>query len=257
MKKYAKEFRLSTEPQRSPGWFKERIGIPSASGLGFMFDTLKDGYTPSAKARKYLKQLAFERKFGTTFEIFQTKAMADGTFFEDFAKMVYAKETGNKLEEAFSYVAPWFVATPDAVVIEKTIVPDTRAKRYPDAKICIIKKGGLECKIVGDKTFLQMMEEGIPITHELQTQGQMMATGWDWVDYIVVNLKTRAYFIIRVPRNNKLITRIYERLHEPLNLPELKDVGVKRFDDDMLQGFMNNNHLKEEDLIIPDLDLGF
>lgn len=241
MKRYSKEFTISTAPQRSPQWFKERAGIPSASGLGFLFDTLKDGYTPSAKAKKYLKQLAFERKFGTAFEIFQTKAMADGTFFEDFAKMVYVKETGNTLTEAFSYVSSWFIATPDANVVEKSTG----------------KKGGLECKIVGDKTFLQMMEEGVPIPHELQTQGQMMATGWDWVDYIVVNLKTRAYFIVRVKRNNKLIQRIYERLHEPLDLPELKDVGVKRFDEDLLQGFMEGNQLKESDLEVPELDLGF
>ncbi len=238
MKRYATEFRISDAPQRSPQWFKEKIGIPSASGLGFLFDTLKDGYTPSAKSKNYRKQLAYERKFGVPFEMFQTKAMADGTFFEDFAKEVYAKETGNILSEAFSYVSDWFVATPDGRVHDKN---------------ARVKHGGLECKIVGDKTFMQMMEEGVPISHELQTQGQMMATGWDWVDYIVMNLKTRAYFVIRVKRNEKLINRIYERLHEPLNLPELKDVGVKRFDENMLQAFMGDNSLKESDLIIEDL----
>lgn len=237
MKKYAKEFVISTAEQRSPEWFAERAGIPSASGLGFLFDVLKDGYTPSAKAKKYLRQLAFERKFGVTFEIFQTKAMADGVFFEDFAKMVYERETGNVLTVMTSSVSPWFVATPDAGVF------DVKIKKY----------GGLECKIVGDKTFMELMEEGIPILHELQTQGQMMARGWDWVDYIVVNLKTRAYFILRIHRNNVLIKRIYERLHEPLNLPDLKDVGVKRFEEDLLQSFMTGNNLKEKDLIIEDL----
>ena len=235
MKRYAKEFRLSTAPQRTPLWYKERAGIPSASGLGFLFDTLKDGYSPSAKAKKYLKQLAFERKFGVTFENFVTKAMADGTFFEDFAKMVYVKETGNELTEAFSYVSDWFVATPDANVLEKG------------------KAGLLECKIVGDATFMALMEEGIPIGHELQTQSQLMASGLDWVDYIVVNLKTRAYFILRVQRNNKLIKRIYDRLHEPLDLPTLKDVGVKQFDDNLLKEFMGENQLEEQDLIIADL----
>lgn len=238
MKRYAKEFYISDAPQRSPQWFAEKCGKPSASGLAFLFDTLKDGITPSAKAKNYLKQLAYERKFGTTFEIFQTKAMADGVFFEDFAKMVYERETGNVLSEAFSYISPWFVATPDARV------HDAKAKT---------KHGGLECKIVGDKTFLELMQEGIPIEHERQTQAQMMATGWDWVDYIVVNIKTRAYFIQRVHRNNVLIKRIYERLHEPLNLPTLKDVGVKRFDEELLQDFMSGNNLKESDLVIEDL----
>lgn len=238
MKKYAQEFVESTAPQRSPQWYKEHAGVPSASGLAFLFDTLKDGRTLSAKAKNYLKQLAYERKFGVTYDVFVTKPMADGVFFEDFAKMVYERETGNILSVSGSFISPWFIATPDAKVYDKNV------KR---------KHGGLECKIVGDKTFLELMENGIPIEHERQTQGQMMATGWDWVDYIVVNLKTRAYFILRIKRNDKLIQRIYERLHEPLNLPELKDVGVKRFDDDMLENWMTGNNVKESDLIIPDL----
>ena len=239
MKKYAKEFRISDAPQRSPKWYAERAGIPSASGLGFLFDTLRDGRTPSAKAKKYLKQLAFERKFGVTFERFQTKPMADGVFFEDFAKMVYMRETSNAVNEAFSYVSDWFIATPDGRVTEGLGGAGHR--------------GLLECKIVGDETFMQMMEEGVPIDHELQTQSQLMASGYDWVDYIVVNLKTRNYFIIRVKRNNALIKRIYERLHEPLDLPELKDVGVKQFDENLLHDFMGENHLQEQDLVIKDL----
>lgn len=237
MKKYSKEFRISTEEQRSAGWFKERAGIPSASGLGFLFDTLKDGYTPSAKAKEYLKQLAFERKFKTIFENFQTKAMKDGVFFEDFAKAVYERETGNVLSVAYSYVSDWFIATPDARVF------DTKLKKY----------GLLECKIVGDATFMTLMEDGIPIEHERQTQSQLMASGLDWVDYIAVNLKTRAYFIQRIHRNNKLIKRIYERLHEPLDLPVLRDVGVKQFEEGMLREYMGENQLEEQDLVIEDL----
>ncbi len=237
MKKYAREFYISEAPQRSPQWFAERCGKPSSSGLAYLFDTLKDGYTPSSKAKNYLKQLAYERKFGTTFEIYQTKPMADGVFFEDFAKMVYERDTGNILSVVTSFVSDWFVSTPDARVF------DVKLRKY----------GGLECKVVGDKTFMTMMEEGAPIEHERQTQSQMMASGWDWVDYIVVNIKTKHYFIQRVHRNNKLIKQIYERLHEPLNLPELKDVGVKKFEDDLLQDFMSSNHLKESDLVIEDL----
>lgn len=237
MKYYAKEFRISTEPQRTAGWYKERAGIPSASGLGFLFDTLKDGHTPSAKAKKYLRQLAYERYFGMTHERFVTKPMEDGIFYEDFAKQIYAKDTGNELKEAFSYVSDWFVATPDAIVVDKSG-----------------KRGLLECKVVGDATFMELMEDGIPLTHELQVQGQMMASGYDWVDYIVVNLKTKSYFIKRYHRNNKLIQRIYERLHEPLNLPELDGTGVKRFDENLLSDFMGGEPSETKTIIE---DLGF
>lgn len=240
MKKYAKEFRLSTAPQRSPQWYAERAGIPSASGLGLLFDTLRDGITPSSKAKQYLKQLAYERKFKTNYELFDTKAMSDGRYYEDFAKRLYEQETGNKLAEAFSYVSSWFIATPDANVIEKLTN----------------KKGGLECKIVGDKTFLEFSQESLPIAHELQTQGQMMASGWDWVDYIIVNLKTQAYYIRRVFRNNKLIKRIYERLHEDLNIPDLDFGDVKRFDANLLQEYIEGSGLQPppepiEKIIVP------
>lgn len=236
MKKYAKEFRVSTAEQRSPEWYKERAGIPSASGLGFLFDTLKDGYTPSAKAKKYLRQLAYERKFGVTYENFTTKAMDDGVFYEDFAKAVYEKDTGFTLEPATSYVSDWFVATPDAHVTDKSG-----------------KKGLLECKVVGDATFMELIEGGIPVEHELQVQSQMMATGTDWVDYIVVNLKTKSYFIKRIKRNNKLIQRIYERLHEPLDLPEMNSAGVKQFGQELLAEFMGDS----PETPVKDLDLGF
>lgn len=220
MKRYSKEFRISIETQRSPDWYKERAGIPSASGLGFLFDTLKDGYTPSAKAKKYLRQLAYERHFGVNYENFVSKPMEDGIFYEDFAKAVYKEETGNRLTESFSYVSDWFIATPDANVLEDG------------------KEGLLECKVVGDATFMELIEDGIPVAHELQVQSQMMASGLDWVDYIVVNLKTKSYFIKRIERNNVLIKRIYERLHEPLELPELDGSDVRQFDSKLLEKFM-------------------
>jgi predicted phage-related endonuclease len=246
MKKYAKEFRMSTAPQRSPQWYKERAGIPSASGLGALFDTLRDGRTPSAKSKAYRKQLAFERKFGVTYDRFKNQAMRDGITYEDFAKLVYERETGNKITEAFSYISGWFVATPDAHVQEVELINGVEI---------LGKKGLLECKIVGDETFMQMMEEGAPLDHDLQTQGQLMASGLDWVDYIVVNLKTKHYFILHITRKNKLIKRIYERLHEPLDLPELRDIGVKQFDDRLLHEYMGGSSVIDSPE--PIKDLGF
>lgn len=224
-KQIASQFRVSTAPQRSPGWYVERAGIPSASGLEALFDTLKDGRTPSAKQKSYLKRLAYERTFKVTHDQYDTQPMKDGRFFEEFAAMVYQRDTGNELFEAFSYISSWFVATPDKHVLE----------------VATKKRGLLECKVVGDETFMDILENGIPLGHELQTQGQLMATGLDWVDYIVVNIKTKAYTIIRQHRNNKLIKRIYERLHEPLNLPKLDTENVKQFDELDLQGYIDGS----------------
>jgi len=247
MKKYAKEFRLSAAEQRSPEWYKERAGLPSASGLGFLFDTLRDGFTPSSKAKKYLRQLAYEQQFGVTYEHFVNKPMVDGIFYEDFAKAVYKKDTGNAVIEATSYVSDWFIATPDGFVLEYTKVEGSE----PDLKAT--KRNLLECKVVGDATFMGLIDDGIPIAHELQIQGQLMASGSDWCDYIVVNLKTKSYFIKRIERNNVLIKRIYERLHEPLDLPEVDNSVVKQFDGDLLKEYMGDTPMPSEDVIIEDL----
>lgn len=142
--------------------------------------------------------------------------------------MVYTRLTGNIVTEATSYVSSWFVATPDGHVTEKATK----------------KKGLLECKVVGDKTFLEFSQESLPIGHELQTQGQLMASGLDWVDYIIVNIKTQAYYIRRVKRNNKLIKRIYERLHEPLGVPDLDFGDVKRFDENLLQEYIEGTGIQ-------------
>lgn len=245
MKKYAKEFRLSTAPQRSPEWYAERAGKPTASGLGFLFDRLRDGKTLSAKAKKYLRELAFERKFGVTYDRFDTKAMQEGRYYEDFAKKLYAKETGSVVTEAFSYVSDWFVATPDANVQEVVKLDKERT--------VLGKKGLLECKILGDESFLQFIEDGVPLEHELQTQGQLLASGLDWVDYIVVNIKTKAYVIMRQYRNAALIKRIYERLHEPLDLPEINTDHVRYFDETQLTDFKDGAAIETAQLIIKDL----
>lgn len=219
--KYSKEFRLSTSIQRSPEWYKERAGLPSASGLGALLDRLKNG-EPSAKSRDYRRQLAFERKFGVNYSQFQTKAMSDGIFYEDFAKKIYQKETGHKISEAFSYISDWFVATPDA-----TVGPD----------------GLLECKVVGDDTFMSIIEDGVPRAHMLQMQGQLLASGKDWVDYKAVNIKTKSYILLTVSRDEDLIQEIYDRLHEPLDLPELKSdhLRVAGFNDKDLDSWYDQN----------------
>lgn len=213
-----KDFYISAAPQRSPEWFSERAGKPSASRLGALMDTLKSG-APSQKQKDYLMELAYERVFGVNFDHYVNDAMRDGLYFEDLARQLYTRDTGNEVKVATSYVSDWFVATPDGLV-------DT--------------DGLLECKVVRDNTFLSILENGQPREHYLQCQGQLMATGRKWVDYIAVNIKTKAYIVMRVERDKDTIKGIYDRLHEELELPELDTSHIKRFDDKTLQSYMNS-----------------
>ena len=223
-----KDFTKSENGQRTHDWYAERVGVPSASNLGAFLDTLKNGQ-PSARNREYRKQLAFERRFNTRFEKFSTKAMSEGIFYEDFARRLYSEEAKVEVQEETSYISDYFIATPDGAIGQA---------------------GLLECKVVGDSTFIDIIENGVPKDHYLQMQGQLMATGREWVDYIAVNIKTRAYIIIRVERDSETIQMIYDKLHEPLDLPDLPAEQVKRFTAETLDEWLEP---QQEITIIKDL----
>lgn len=230
-KKYAKDFKQSTYQQRTDGWYKERVGKPSASRLGDFMNYTKAGLA-GYKRKEYMRQLAFERLFNTNFMVFESQAMRDGVFYEDFAKQLYTRETKTEVKGVNSFISDYFVATPDGLVGD----------------------GLLECKVVGDGTFAEYLVDGVKQDHALQVQGQLLATGRDWCDYVIVNLKTRAYAIHRLYRDNNMIQMIYDKLHEPLELPELDNKLAKRFDSQLVVDYLagkNSEEVKRVEIDLP------
>lgn len=179
------KFEYFAGEQRTPEWFKLRLGRVTASQMHAWLAVSKAEKTKGKplKARlDYEKELLFERKFNTSFERFVTDAMQDGIDYEDFARKEYARVTGNTVKECGAWYSDFFVASPDGDVTD------------PSVK----ELGLLEIKIVKDNTFSDILTDGVPAKYMMQVQSQMWASGRKWTDFVAVNLNTKKLKIIRV-----------------------------------------------------------
>ncbi len=175
------QFEYLGAPQRSPEWLAVKRGKIGASRLEdwLAVSKAKNGTGKPLKARlDYEKELMFERQFGVSFQTFVTDAMQDGIDFEDFARKQYEQITGERCEEVGCWYNDYFVASPDRKLQGKP--------------------AGIEIKIVKDNTFTEVLMNGVPPKHWKQIQGQLMATGWEYVDYVCVNFNSKKIVIVRV-----------------------------------------------------------
>lgn len=179
------KFQYFAGEQRTPEWFKLRLGKVTASQLHawLAVSKAKGKEGKPLKARlDYEKELLFERKFNTSFERFVTDAMQDGIDYEAFARQEYMRVTGNTVKECGAWYSDFFVASPDGDV--------------EDAQVS--EPGLLEIKIVKDNTFSDILTDGVPDKWMKQVQGQMWASGRKWTDFVAVNFNTKKLKIIRV-----------------------------------------------------------
>lgn len=187
------KFEYSDAPQRSPEWVEIRVGKPTASRLKDWMATSKRDGKPLQARKDYEAELAFEVQFNTPFTRFVTRAMEEGTIMEDFIKRQYEKQMGVIVQPAGCYYNNYFVASPDGLVDGDGLV---------------------EVKWVYDKTFSDILVNGVPDEHMLQMQGQLWASGRKWCDYVVGNGNTNTFKVIRVERDEETIDRIRNSLKE-------------------------------------------
>ena len=225
-KDIAKDFKESDAEQLSPQWFADRVGKPSASRLGDLMARLKPKKDQEVgdraqKSKDYLDELAYEKAFGHKFEKFTTQAMQTGVDYEDLVAQEYAKKVHSSTLEAHSYISDYFVATPD-----RKVVTDKG------------EHGLLECKVLGDNSFADLLRNGICENHRLQVQGQLMATGADWCDYAAVNLSSHAIVILRQTRDDETIEAIYKEV-KGLDIPEMPMDNCSVFSYDDIEQYDN------------------
>lgn len=194
-------------PQKSPEWFKVRLGKVTSSRLGdwLAVSKAKAGAGKPLKARlDYEKELMFERQFGVTFQTFVSDAMQDGIDYEAFAAKQYADLHPEwSVDECGCWYNDVFVASPDRIVLEKT-----------DGKLEVV--GLLEIKIVKDNTFTEVLTSGVPDKHWKQIQGQLFASGAEWCDYVCLNFNTKKFAIIRVEPDKEFFEYLELALQETL-----------------------------------------
>lgn len=171
--------------QRSPEWFKLRIGKITASRLGDWLAVSKAEKTlgKPLKARlDYETELMFERQFKVAYNNYTNDAMEDGINYEAFAVTQYEKIKKVTSEVCGAWFNDTFMASPDRTVG---------------------KDGLVEVKVVRDNTFTSILIDGVPDKHWKQIQGQLLASGRKWCDYVVLNLNTKKIKIIRVFANEE------------------------------------------------------
>jgi hypothetical protein len=204
--------------QRSPEWFKLRLGKVTASRLDDWLSVSKAKTGPGKPLKKrldYEKELLFERSFNTSFETFVSGAMQDGIDFEDFARIQYEKISGNKVTEVGCWYNDVFVASPDGMVGDD---------------------GLIEIKVLKDNSFTDVLTDGVPEKHMRQMQGCLWASGRKWSDYVAINLNTKMLKIIRVEADPEFQEYLELSLGEELVIAEFPADGVYSFVDELPEG---------------------
>ena len=216
------DFEYLDVEQRSEPWFKVRLGRFTASRLSDLMARSKRDGAPLKACTDYLREKWFEKQFGISFSNYVTDAMLEGQIYEEFAKKQYAEIKKAAVLRCGCWYNDKFVASPDGLVFPIYLgMPEV-----PTTENC---EGIVEIKILRDNTFTEVLLSGVPEKHFLQIQGQLMASGKDWCDYVAVNLATKKLSIWRVLPNKETFKAIEEALNaentvEEVNLSELYDI---------------------------------
>lgn len=208
--KTAKGFTYSDAPQRSPEWVANRHAKVTASRLGDWLAVGKNG-KPLKRRSDYETELAYERQFGVSYQKFVTKAMQDGIDYEDALAAAYGSAMGVPVEKCGFFYNDRFGASPDRLAGDD---------------------GLIECKVLGDSSFADVLTNGVPTDYQLQIQGQLWATGRKWCDFVAGNLNTSKFKVIRVLPDTETIERIRDSLADLDNI-------VSEFDTEQLYDFTN------------------
>ena len=208
----AKGFTYSAAPQRSPEWIAIRAPRIGASEIGtYMAKGVKGQYLAGRKEVE--KKIAYAKAFGVPFEGFVNGAMQAGIDNEDFIAEQYEKQMDVKTEKLGCAFNDWLVASPDRVVVGQN--------------------GGVEIKWLFDKEFAELLLTGFPKNeHYDQMQAQMLAFGWEFVDYAAGNGNTNSFYVVRIKRNQKRIEEIKEEGDSVLAIEPMKTESVYKFTDE-------------------------
>lgn len=204
--------------QRSPEWFALRLGKITASRLPdwLAVSKAKTGAGKPLKARlDYEKELLFERTFGTSFDRFVTPAMQNGIDFEEFACLQFAKVTGVQVQECGAWHSPIFVASPDRVTDDN---------------------GLLEAKVLGDNSFADVLESGVPEKYWQQIQGQLWASKKPHCYFVAINLNTRKIVVIKVEPDEEFHDWLELIVPEPITAELVVSDNVFDFVDALPEG---------------------
>jgi putative phage-type endonuclease len=183
--------------QRSPEWFAERLGKVTASRIGDILATIRNG-SWAASRKHYAAQLVTERLTNKPPEPFTNEFIEWGIEQEVPAKEAYIKRTGSRVEDVGMVLHPRIAsagASPDGLVGED---------------------GLIEIKCPTTATHIETILGGeLNEKYRLQMMWQMACTGRQWCDYVSFDPRLpddMSLFIQRVDRDEEEIAYIEEHV---------------------------------------------
>jgi hypothetical protein len=178
-------------PQNSEEWDALRLGKFTASTFSDLFMG-KD----TAGYKKAIIKVAYEKVTGESEEQYNNKWMQRGHEKEPFACENYELLTFNTLETVGFYEYNEFVGA------------------SPDRKISGMN-GGCEFKCPSFQVYNEYLESSkLPKSYFWQIHGQLLCTGWDFIDYMPYNHPNLKQILIRVERNEPTLELLKSKLNE-------------------------------------------
>lgn len=180
--------------QNSEDWDKLRLGKFTASMFSDLFMDKK-----TVTYQKVIIKVAYEQVTGESEEAYSNKWMQRGHEKEPFAAENYEILTFNSLENAGFYEYNDFVGA------------------SPDRKI-VGQNGGCEFKCPSFQVYNEYLEtQKIPKSYFWQIHGQLLCTGWDFIDYMPYSHPNLKQILIRVERDEDILKVLKEKLEECIN----------------------------------------
>ena len=175
--------------QNSEEWDVLRLGKFTASTFPDLFMA-----KTTAGYRNAIIKVAFERVTGESEEKYSNKWMDRGHEKEPFARENYELLTFNTLENGGFYeFNEWVGASPDAKITGQN--------------------GGCEFKCPSFQVYNEYLElNKLPKSYFWQVHGQLLCTGWDFIDYMPYSSPKLKQILIRVERDEAVLNQLKEQL---------------------------------------------
>jgi putative phage-type endonuclease len=198
--------------QRSEEWFEKRRGKVTASRIGDLLATIRNGNW-AASRRNYAAELVTERLTGRTAPGFQSEHMQYAIEHEPLARDAYMRKTGFDVKEVAFVDHPRILysgASPDGLVFDE---------------------GLIEIKCLNTANQIELLLKGeVDEKYRLQMVWQMACTGRQWCDFVAYepNLPPEMQlFIKRFQRDDKEIHHLENEVEIFLNEVAATEAALK------------------------------
>lgn len=181
--------KVLTCEQRSVEWFQARCGIPTASEFDKIITTTG---IQSKQRTKYMYGLAGEKLGGIVEEGYQSAAMLRGNELEAEARAFYELINEPVQTVGFCLSEDGYGASPDGFVGKNGLIE-------------------IKCPIISTHVEYLLKNE-LPSDYIQQTQGQLLVTGREWVDFVSYYPGLKP-LIVRVNRNETFLSLLKKELN--------------------------------------------